>query len=87
MQTELGKWGNSYGIRIPKKLLDEAGYKAGTKFDVHVNEDGISINPVKKNKIPKYSLDKLLAGVTKKNRHKEIASGRAVGREIVEWEE
>ena len=79
MKSQIQKWGNSLAIRIPKLFADEAHLEQNSSVDVSLVKGKIVVVPC--NPQSKYSLDKLLAGVTKKNIHREIESGTAVGDE------
>jgi antitoxin MazE len=78
MRTKVRKWGNSLGVRIPKAFAEEAAVGEGSAVDVSVSEGRIVVTPVA---AQRYSLETLLAGVTRGNRHAEITTGRARGRE------
>lgn len=78
METQIGKWGNSLALRIPKGLADEAGLKEGGKVEVSYAEGQLVIKPSTK----VYSLEELTAGITEDNLHRETAWGRAEGREV-----
>ncbi len=41
--TSISKWGNSCGIRIPKRFLDELGLITGDRLEVCVVDDTIVI--------------------------------------------
>ncbi len=53
------KWGNSQGIRIPKKYLDELGLKVGEKVDIKIEDGKLVIIPQKKRRKPKIDINKL----------------------------
>jgi antitoxin MazE len=78
MQSRVGKWGNSLGLRIPRSLAEEAGLGDGSAVDVTLAEGEIRIRPVRRRR---YSLEALLAGVGDDNLHGEVSTGRPVGRE------
>jgi antitoxin MazE len=78
MRTTLRKWGNSLGVRIPKALAEEAAVGTGSEVEVSVSEGRIVVTPVTARR---YRLEILLAGVTRGNRHREITTGKARGRE------
>ena len=42
METQVGKWGNSLALRIPKGLADEAGLKDGGKVEVSLDQGAVS---------------------------------------------
>jgi antitoxin MazE len=79
MKTRVTKWGNSLAVRIPKSVAQQAGIKQGDDLEIAVPGKGkIGL----KNSQPVYSLDDLLKGITKKNRHDVVDWGPPVGREI-----
>ena len=79
MRVRIQKWGNSLALRIPKPFAEEAGVKEGAAVDLAVVDGKLVAAPLL---VRKYSLAKLLAGVTKKNLHGEVDSGLPVGREV-----
>jgi len=78
MVTKIQKWGNSLGLRIPKSFAKEAAIKEGSSVDISLEEDRLVITPVRG---VQYKLSELLSLVTEDNRHVEILTGEAVGRE------
>ena len=78
MLTKIQKWGNSLGLRIPKSLASEASVGAGSTVDIAIEDGGLVVRPIR---LPKYSLQDLLRGITARNRHEEISTGEPVGRE------
>jgi antitoxin MazE len=78
MVTQIAKWGNSLGLRLPKALAVEAHIGDGDTVDVSVQHGAIIIRPA----TPKYALEELVARITPKNRHGEIEWGGPVGREL-----
>ncbi len=78
MVTRIQKWGNSLGLRIPKSFAAQAGVAEGSAVDLSVEKDRIVIRPVR---TERYRLQDLLDGVTDENRHDEISTGDAMGRE------
>jgi len=78
MLTKIQKWGNSLAVRIPKAFVKEAHVAYGSSVDLSVHDGKIIIDPHTE---PEYRLDDLLKGVTKHNRHAEVQTGDAVGRE------
>jgi antitoxin MazE len=77
--TRIKKWGNSYGIRIPKERMEEMGIRPDDIVEIHLEAGHLIITPVQKSK---YSLDELLAQMTPENIHEEIQTGKATGAEI-----
>jgi antitoxin MazE len=78
MTTELGRWGNSLGVRIPKALAERAGLQEGDRVSLDVANDGALVIRAA---TPRYSLDELVAGITPRNRHDETDWGAPVGKE------
>ena len=78
MKTKIQKWGNSLGLRIPKSFARETAIEDGSEVDLSVEGDNLIIRPVGP---PKYDLEELLSHVTEDNRHDEISTGEAVGKE------
>jgi antitoxin MazE len=75
--TQIAKWGNSLGVRLPKAVALEAAIDAGDTVDVSVKNGAIVIRPSR----PSYSLDQLVGRITPRNRHGETNWGEAVGQE------
>ena len=80
METNIQKWGNSLGVRLPKQIALNQSLKEGSRVLVTETATGISIEIVKKPN--NYSLAELLKGITKNNIHTEIDWGNSVGNEI-----
>ncbi len=47
MKVTLNKWGNSTGIRIPKKILKEANLTIGESLSIFLEDGKIVLNPIK----------------------------------------
>jgi antitoxin MazE len=82
MITKIQKWGNSLAMRLPKELASSFNLKAGSQVTFITNNDGFTIRPEIKIEIPKYTLEDMVKGITKKNRHKEFDWGKPMGKEI-----
>lgn len=78
MQARIQKWGNSLAVRIPKPFALEVGLEQNSLVAVSIEEGKLLLEPIK----PSYSLEELLAGVTKNNMHHEVEAGPAVGNEV-----
>jgi antitoxin MazE len=76
--TRVQKWGNSLGLRIPKSFAAEAKVGEGSPVELSVENGALVVRPVQR----RYSLDELLARVTRRNVHGEVDSGAPVGREV-----
>lgn len=78
MKTRIRKWGNSLAIRIPKAFASEMGLQNNSTVEVSLNDDELIIKPSPK----RYSLESLVSGITKKNRHSEEDFGEPAGGEV-----
>lgn len=78
MASQVVRWGNSLGVRIPASIARQAHLEEGTDITFTVVEDSVVIRPRK----VKYTLDELLEGMTSDNIHGETDMGVAVGEEI-----
>ena len=79
MQTNVQKWGNSLGLRIPSVYAKELHLLNGSIVDIQRKENEIIIRPAKKKK----SLNDLIQLITNENQHGEIDFGSSQGKE--EW--
>lgn len=79
MLTKVQKWGNSLALRIPKAFARDAQLENDSLVEITIVEGQIIITPVE---APSWTLEQLLAGINKKNIHREIETGSAVGNEI-----
>jgi antitoxin MazE len=79
MLAKAQKWGNSLAVRLPKTLAEECGIEADSPVEIVREDNLIIIKPVRKKG---FSLDRLLAGVTKDNIHSEVSTGKPAGKEI-----
>jgi len=82
MNIQVGKWGNSLGVRIPGKLAKELGLHEGSELDLQQVAGSLVLRPLIKEEFV-YSLEEMLARVTPDSIHSESDWGAAKGRE--EW--
>ena len=75
----ISKWGNSQGIRIPKKYLDQLGLNVGEKVDIKIEDGKIVIIPLKNKRKPKIDINQLFKEDYEEN--KEFEWGQA-GKEV-----
>jgi antitoxin MazE len=80
MVTKIQKWGNSQGLRLAKRVLEDASIAVGDDVDVAVRDGVIVIAPVKRTR-GKFNLKELVAAIPKNYRAKEVDWGKPVGRE------
>lgn len=77
-RAQLVKWGNSQAVRIPKAVVEKARLQEGDELEIHVEEGRITIAPLS----PKLTLESLVRGITRKNRHPEQEWSKAIGKEV-----
>ncbi len=75
MYSQVKKWGNSLGVRVPKKIASELNLKDGTNVNVKVDENRLVISS------DISELDMLVDKITEANRHEIIFSDVSVGKE------
>ena len=80
METNIQKWGNSLGVRLPKQIALNQSLKEGSRVVVTETATGIAIEVVKNKKCN--TLAEMLAAVTPENMHEPIDWGGRVGNEI-----
>ncbi len=77
--TQIAKWGNSLGLRLPKSVALEARLDEGDTVMVSVKDGAVVATPSR----PRHSIDALVAKMTRGNRHEETGWGPApAGREL-----
>ncbi len=76
---KLQKWGNSLGVRLPKKMAEKFSLTEGSTFVLTVEKRCISIRPSHKKR---ESLKELVAKITPKNRHAIANWGTPRGKEV-----
>lgn len=80
MLTKVQKWGNSQGVRVPWRLLEEVKIAVGDEVDVTVQDGRIVVAPSRRIR-GKYRLEDLLAQMPEGYEPAEEAWGAPVGRE------
>jgi antitoxin MazE len=80
MRVTVKKWRNSAVVCIPAALMDAAKVRHDDEVDVREEGGRIIIEPVRRNR---YSLARLLAGITRRNLHAESDFRAAVGNELL----
>ena len=81
LTQNLQKWGNSTGIRIPKKVITKAKLKANQTMAISLKGDTIILTPVKDEH--EITLETMLAGVTPEQVGGEYVWGDDIGAEII----
>ena len=83
MKVEFLKWGNSLALRVPKAFAQELGATVGKAANMEVRDGKLIVELAKPNRRRRrYTLDQLVAGITPKNRHRELEWGPPVGNEV-----
>lgn len=82
MKTKVLKWGNSLAVRIPRLIAKDASLKEGDAVELFAGKGG-KLEVRRISKVP--TLAELVARITPENRHDEISTGPAVGKEAIEW--
>ncbi len=82
MLAKVQKWGNSQGVRLGKRLLDEAHLEVGDQVDVSARDGVLVLAPVRRVR-GRVSLEALVAAMPREVQVGEIDWGRPEGRE--EW--
>jgi antitoxin MazE len=80
MVTAVKKWGNSQGLRLAKKVLEEASISVGDDVDVSVRDGVIVIAPVRRVR-GKLNLQELVSRIPEDYRAEEVDWGEPLGRE------
>ena len=79
MLARIQKWGNSLGLRIPKTLAADAQVAEGTSVELNVENGRLIVTP---QRMPKCSIEDLVARITPENLHGETDTGSPLGREV-----
>jgi antitoxin MazE len=83
MKVAFQKWGNSLALRVPKAFADEIGASDGKAAEMSVSDGRLVIEVARpQRRRRRYSLDKLVSGITPDNRHEEIDWEPSVGNEV-----
>ena len=80
MTVKIQKWGNSQGIRIPKNVLDELGWKENEKLNMKVSNGTLVIE--RANVFKRKNIYELFEGFKGDCEPIEIDWGYSSGKEI-----
>lgn len=75
MQSHIHQWGNSLGIRIPKKIAKQLHLHSGSAVEIKIEDDRIIIQS------PKYDLERMLKDITLSNQQHQIFDDQQLGSE------
>jgi len=80
MVTTIQKWGNSQGLRLSKRALEDVRLSVGDAVDVVVQGGSIVVKPARRAR-RRHSLRQLVARIPKDYKPAEVDWGRPAGRE------
>lgn len=78
METVIRKWGNSPAVRINASAMKMASFDIEQRVTIKATKGRIVIEPADKFE---FTLEDLVAGITRENVHDAADFGRPVGRE------
>lgn len=78
MKTKISRWGNSLALRLPQKLAASHNLEEGSAVELIEDSGELKLRPLKE---VNSGLEELLARITEENRHTEVKTGSAVGKE------
>ncbi len=77
------QWGNGTGIRLPKKVLQAAGWQDNQTVSINLHGSSITLTPVKSTKRQLPTLEQLLEGATPEKVAGQWDWGADRGNEII----
>ena len=81
MITKVQSWGNSQGLRLNRRVLDEAHIAVGDEVDLTVREGVILVAPARRVR-GGHDLNRLVARIPKDYKPDPVEWGEPVGREV-----
>ena len=81
MVTKIQRWGNSQGLRLAKRLLEDAHISVGDDVDVTARDGLIVIEPARRVR-GKRSLKELVSRIPKNYKPGETDWGEPIGKEV-----
>ncbi len=78
IELQIGKWGNSLGIRLPKHILKSLHLGIKDRVSCSLKDGKLILRPLSHQK--KYTLDELLAQVQEPS--VEVSWGKPEGKEV-----
>jgi antitoxin MazE len=79
VRVRVKKWGNSLALRIPKPFAEETAVREGAIVDLSIEDGRLVATPAAPEK---YSLKRMICGVSSKNLHVEAFRDQPTGREV-----
>ena len=81
MVTKIQKWGNSQGLRLARRVLEDAYIAVGDDVDVTARDGIIVVAPVRRIR-GKQSLQELVSRIPQNYKPRETNWGEPVGKEV-----
>jgi antitoxin MazE len=81
MRSQVGQWGNSLAIRIPKYVVESLDLKPNDAMECTVENGQLILVPIPIQALPELSLEKLLGEVTEAP-ESEVNWGKPMGDEV-----
>jgi antitoxin MazE len=79
MKSQIGQWGNSLAVRIPKYMVEALDLKLNDAVEFSVEDGKLVLEPI--HSLPELSLEELLAGITD-SPEPEVDWGKPMGNEV-----
>ncbi len=79
MRTRVRRWGNSLAVRIPQPMALDVGLTSESDVEMSVQNGRLVLEPRRR----RHTLEELVAGITKANRHPAVDLGNPAGRELL----
>jgi len=80
MLAKIQKWGNSQGLRLAKKLLENVQLDVGDEVDISVKDGIMIVTPAKRIR-GRHNLKDLVARIPENYQTGEIDWGKPIGKE------
>lgn len=86
-QSKIQKWGNGYGVLLPKRILEESVFGGAGSVTVRFTSQGVTLTPAPKPQATqkKYTLAAMVKGMKDEvnaGQHEVVDFGADVGREV-----
>ncbi|GBF81329.1 AbrB/MazE/SpoVT family DNA-binding domain-containing protein [Aphanothece sacrum] len=79
MKSQIGKWGNSLGFRIPKHIVETLNLKPHDSVECFIENGRLIVERI--DQLPEFSLEELLDQVSEPS-EEEIDWGKPYGDEV-----
>lgn len=79
MKSQIGQWGNSLAVRIPKHMVEALNLRPNDAIEFSVEDGKLVLEPI--HVLPELSLEELLAGIIDPP-EPEVDWGKPMGNEV-----